>query len=106
MYKRQSYERPDIDAINQKINDLLAKVVLEGNQEEILKGYDEILNDLKEVDQMESLASIKNNIDLSDSYYEEEYQFLTSAFVKLDNRMNELTAVSYTHLRKNRIKSF
>ena len=64
-FEDMSYERPDIDAINQKINDLLAKVVLEGNQEEILKGYDEILNDLKEVDQMESLASIKNNIDLS-----------------------------------------
>ena len=70
--------------------------MLEGNQEEILKGYDEILNDLKEVDQMESLASIKNNIDLSDSYYEEEYQFLTSAFVKLDNRMNELTEAILT----------
>ena len=95
-FEDMSYERPDIDAINQKINDLLAKVVLEGNQEEILKGYDEILNDLKEVDQMESLASIKNNIDLSDSYYEEEYQFLTSAFVKLDNRMNELTEAILT----------
>ena len=45
---------------------------------------------------MESLASIKNNIDLSDSYYEEEYQFLTSAFVKLDNRMNELTEAILT----------
>ena len=33
---------------------------------------------------------------MSDSYYEEEYQFLTSAFVKLDNRMNELTEAILT----------
>ena len=40
---------------------------------------------------MERLANTYNNLDLTDSYYEEEKQLLEVEYVKFDNRMNEMT---------------
>lgn len=90
-FKDMKYERPDIDGINKKITDTIDMVKQSGQQEKVLAQYEEILKDLQNFEKMERLANTYNNLDLTDSYYEEEKQLLEVEYVKFDNRMNEMT---------------
>lgn len=85
------YTRPDTDALNDKIDAALARVE-NGDPDDVLALYDSILADLSSLDTMHSLASIRYNLDLSDTFYKEEELALGEAYTRLDNRMNELTA--------------
>ncbi len=86
-----TYERPDLDGINKKIDQAVDWAKKGGKQKETLELYDEILADLRNYDKMSTVASIHNDLDLSDSYYEDENAFLEENYTKLDNRMNEVT---------------
>jgi len=88
-----AYERPDLDGINGKIDSALSFARGEqGKPEEALPLYREIITLLVDYDTMSGLASVRHDLDLSDSYYDEESVLLDNAWTKLDNRMNELTA--------------
>lgn len=86
-----TYERPDIDAIKQKMDDVSEMASDENKQEELFQGYHEIIQMIADFDEMSSLANIHNNIDLSDTFYEEESQLLQNTYTELDNRMNDVT---------------
>lgn len=84
------YVRPDLDAMDAKIDDALAAAG-EGDAQRALTLYDEILHDFSTLDTMSSVASIRYDLDLSDEYYQEEDLLLGENYTRLDNRMNELT---------------
>ncbi|RGC52550.1 peptidase M3 [Absiella sp. AM29-15] len=92
-FKDMKYERPDIDGIYAKIKDTIDKAKQSEQQDSVLSQYDQILKALQNYDQMQVIASIHNHLDLTDTYYEEENQLLDNEFVKLDNRMNEMTKI-------------
>ena len=85
------YARPDLDALNAKIDTALEQVSAGDKEEETLALYDDILADISELDTMSAIAGIRYNIDLTDEYYEAEELALDEAYTRLDNRMNELT---------------
>lgn len=88
-----TYERPDLDGINGKIDSALSYARGEqGRPEEALPLYREIITLFVDYDTMSTLASIRHDLDLSETYYDEESVLLDNAWTKLDNRMNELTA--------------
>lgn len=84
------YMRPDIDALDAKIDEALA-ATQEGNAQTALTLYNEILHDINELDTMSSVASIRYDLDLTNEFYEEEDLLLSENYTRLDNRMNELT---------------
>lgn len=84
------YERPDIDALDAKIDAALAATE-ESDGQQALTLYDEILHDLNTLDTMHGVADIRYNLDLTDAFYEKEELLLNDTYTRLDNRMNELT---------------
>lgn len=90
-FKDMKYERPDIDGINALINDTIDKAKQTGQQDKVLSQYEEVIKDLQNFDKMQTLASVHNQLNLTDTYYEEEFQLLENTYTKLDNRMNEMT---------------
>lgn len=86
-----TYERPDLDAINALLDQGLALCAQTGKEQELLALYDEIMAKCKELEVMDTLASIKSDMDLSDEYYEGEVNTLDNFYTKFDNRMNTLT---------------
>lgn len=84
------YARPDIDALDTKIDDALAAAE-QGDAQTAMALYNEILHAINELDTMSSVASIRYDLDLTDTFYEEEDLLLSEQYTRLDNRMNELT---------------
>ena len=84
------YERPDIDALDAKIDEALAATE-EGDAQTAMMLYNEILHAINELDTMSSVASIRYDLDLTNEFYEEEDLLLSENYTRLDNRMNELT---------------
>lgn len=62
------YARPDLDALNAKIDTALEQVSAGDKEEETLALYDDILADISELDTMSAIAGIRYNIDLTDEY--------------------------------------
>lgn len=90
-FKDMKYQRPDIDATNQKIEDLMKLSQNSGKEADVLNAYQDILDDLYNIDYMSSLANIFYSIDVTSQYYDNESQFLSNSYTKLDNQMNSLT---------------
>lgn len=84
------YVRPDIDALDAKIDEALAATE-EGDAQTAMTLYNEILYAINELDTMSSVASIRYDLDLTNEFYEEEDLLLSENYTRLDNRMNELT---------------
>lgn len=85
------YVRPDLDGMNAKIDRALSYVEEGGRQEETLALYQEIIEDLMAYETMDTLASIRHDLDLTDAFYDAEMTLLDNEYTKFDNRMNELT---------------
>ncbi len=90
-YNDMVYERPDLDAVYENFEEALELVKEEGVGTELLTLYDTLLDQLDHVSTMSSLASLKNSIDLSDEFYEEEMLLLDAELTKMDNDINEVT---------------
>lgn len=90
-YEDMVYVRPDLDAIYAMFDDALQLVSQTGSQETLFSQYDSLLKQFSEVSTMSTLASLQYEMDLSNSYYEEESNLLDNELTKMDNRMNELT---------------
>lgn len=86
-----AYVRPDLEALDQKIADCQAMAAEEDKESELLAMYGEILDDIRNLDAMDTLATIHYNLDTTDTYYEEEMTTLDNYYTRLDNKMNELT---------------
>ena len=85
------YERPDLDAVDADFDTALQLIEEQAGEEEIFAAYDTLMDDISHISTMSTLASIHSDLDLNDSYYEEESTLLDNALTRLDNRMNEVT---------------
>ena len=90
-YEDIIYERPDLNQVYDTADQLLALTEEDGTESQILSLYDSLLSQLDHVSTMRTLASLKNSIDLSDEFYEEEMLLLETELTKMDNDMNEVT---------------
>lgn len=90
MFEDMVYARPDLDALSadfERIPDLAAGE----NAEELFALYDSLLMQIQEISKMDTLATLQNEIDLSNTYYEEEMNLLDNELTRIDNRMNDAT---------------
>lgn len=70
------YTRPDAQAICDSLNAVTALVESGANLQEILSAFDAVYGDYIFFDTMSTLAYIRYTLDLNDSYYDMEYQWL------------------------------
>lgn len=84
------YVRPDIDALDAKIDEALAATE-KGDAQTAMTLYNEILHAINELDTMAGIAGIHYKMDLTNGFYEEEELLLDETYTRIDNRMNELT---------------
>ena len=85
------YVRPDMEGMEALADECLELVGQDGTQTQVLELYDQILDELGNLSTMSSLASVRHDLDLQNSYYEQESLDLDAFYTKFDNRMNELT---------------
>ena len=85
------YERPDLAAVDADFDAALQQIADAAGEEEVFAAYDALMDDISHISTMSTLASIHSDLDLSDSYYEEESTLLDNELTRLDNRMNEVT---------------
>ncbi len=90
-YSEMTYQRPDIDAVYANFDLALAQAGQENAEAELFATYDTLLAQISEVSTMDTLATLQSEINLSDSYYEEEMTLLDNEMTRMDNRMNEVT---------------
>ncbi len=90
-YSEMTYQRPDIDAIYANFDLALAQAGQENAEADLFTTYDTLLAQISEVSTMDTLATLQSEINLSDSYYEEEMTLLDNEMTRMDNRMNEVT---------------
>ena len=85
------YERPDLDAVDADFDAALQLIADQTGEEEVFAAYDALMADISHLSTMSTLASIQSDLDLNNSYYEEETTLLDNELTRLDNRMNEVT---------------
>ena len=82
-FKDYKYQRPDVEAYQKEITDLLAKIgsdVDKESEELAIQSFFE-LND--ELDSMATLVSIRNSLDTKDEFYQKEQDFFDENGPKL-----------------------
>lgn len=91
LFEDMVYERPDLDALYSHLDQAAELASAEGKEEELLALYQTLLDEISQVSTMDTLASLQNDIDLSNEYYETEMNLLDSELTRIDNRMNAVT---------------
>lgn len=90
-----SYERPDTQKIRNAIDTLSSKVRAGGNAEELVAEYQEILKEYDHLDSLASLAYIYYAQDVTEQYYEDEYNYLFVELNEIDLPLTDLTIQMY-----------
>lgn len=91
LFEDMIYERPDLDTLYAHLDQAVELAAAEGKEEELLSLYQTLLDEISHVSTMDTLASLQNEIDLSNEYYESEMNLLDSELTRIDNRMNAVT---------------
>ncbi len=90
-YTDMVYERPNIDQVYTDFENAVNLAGQENVKDQLFELYDSLLEQISHISTMDTLATLQNEIDLSNTYYEEEMNLLDNELTRLDNRMNELT---------------
>ena len=90
-YEDMTYSRPDLDAVNANFELTLSLAGQDNAEDRLFETYDTLLEQISHISTMDTLATLQNEIDLSNTYYEEEMNLLDNELTKLDNSMNEVT---------------
>ena len=88
-FEQMKYTRPDVDAIHTTLDEALEAA--DAGDEQVLELYQQLMDQLLQFDDNYALATIRNYLDLDDTYYEDEVAWLDEQYTILDNRMLELT---------------
>ncbi len=101
-FKDYKYERPNIDEICSKTEELTT-IIKEAKDINVIVEAIKSLNKMNsEYSTVSNLAFIRNSIDTTDEYYEKEIEYLNEEGVKVSSKSNELTKVLVNHpLRKD-----
>lgn len=90
-FQDRRYHRPDIEAIQAEMEEVLALAKEKGKKQEVLVGYQSLLAQITAYDEMNSLALVHHQLDLSNAFYEQESQLLETTYPTLDNQMLKVT---------------
>lgn len=85
------YQRPDLDEIRAKIDDLESDISRGKSAEELFSAYEAIQADYAHADSMLSLSYLLYALDVTESFYQKEYAFLQSALGTLDSEMETVS---------------
>ena len=85
------YERPDLDEIRAKIDDLESDISRGKPAEELFASYEAIQADYAHADSMLSLSYLLYALDVTESFYQNEYAFLQSELGSLDSAMETVS---------------
>lgn len=96
LFEDMVYERPDLDALYAHFEEALELTAADGREEELLELYQTLLDEISQVSTMDTLATLQNEIDLSNEYYEAEMNLLDNELTRIDNRMNDVTEAILT----------
>lgn len=89
-FSEMAYERPDTDALTEKLNALIADAQAEGGgTDALLDRFDEALADFNAASSALSLCYVYYAHDVSDAYYRDEYAELLAALNRIDLLMTD-----------------
>ena len=86
-----SYERPDTQIIRDAIDALSAKVSAGGDASDLIADYQAILREYDHLDSMASLAYMYYVQDVTEEYYDDEYNYLFGELNEIDLPLTDLT---------------
>ena len=89
-FSQMTYERPDLDAIYTGF-DLLIQLAAEGdNAETLLQSYYDIYSRYVSFYSMDSLAYVLYSLDITDPYYQDEYNYCESESPTVEEKLEAL----------------
>lgn len=74
-FNEMKYERPDVEALAAKLNEISTKIEESSDTDEIIALYNEASKINDHFESMETLCSIRNSINTVDEFYEKEMDF-------------------------------
>ena len=86
-----AYERPDLDGIRAKIDDLESDISRGKSAEELFDAYESIQADYAHADSMLSLSYLLYALDVTETFYQNEYAYLQSELGMLDSEMETVS---------------
>ncbi len=87
-----SYQRPDIDAMRAVMDDLKSGIAKGKPAEDMIAAYESLQKQYDHADSMLSLVYLFYALDVTDTYYRDEYADLQSALSELDGDMQSVSA--------------
>ena len=90
-----SYERPDTTEIRDAIDTLYGKVRAGGDANKCIEDYQKILRMYDHLDYLSSLAYIYYSQDVTQEYYDDEYNYLVGELNEIDLPLTDLTILMY-----------
>ncbi|HWP21149.1 MAG TPA: hypothetical protein VN417_00305 [Candidatus Cryosericum sp.] len=85
------YQRPDLNEIRAKIDDLESDISRGKSADELFSAYEAIQADYTHADSMLSLSYLLYALNVTESFYQNEYAFLQSELGKLDSEMEAVS---------------
>lgn len=89
-FSEMEYERPDMDAVNDCVDVIYDMLESGASYKDVVKQMDSFYGLYWSFYTMFTLADIRNDLDVNDEYYADEYAFCSEAEVGLSNTFNEL----------------
>ena len=88
-----TYQRPEVETLKEKMEGLLAQIATDKSLEEEMKAIEAVFQLNDELSSQSQLVSIRNSIDTTDPFYEEEQNFF-------DETLPQLQAFEHQFLEK------
>lgn len=89
-FSEMEYVRPDLADIRSCVKEIYGLLEGGGSYEQVTNALDEFYSLYWSFYTMQTLAGIRSDIDTSDEYYAEEYEFCCNTEVELSNTFDEL----------------
>jgi hypothetical protein len=86
-----AYERPDIDGLSARIDDLFDEIDGKKPAPELIAAYETLREEYAHADSMVSLAYLLYAFDVTEPYYKNEYAYLQSALNAVDADMESVS---------------
>lgn len=89
------YERPDIEAMGARLDDLKTGIVAGKPAPDLISAYQTLQDLYAHADSMMSLAYLLYAFDVTESFYRDEYAYLQSSLSVLDGEMEGVSAALF-----------
>lgn len=87
------YERPDMEALSQKIDTLEKEIETQSDNKDVITRYQDILNEARSFETMQNLIYFQFNKDVTNQQNATELELLTNYYTELDNELLSLTKI-------------